>query len=92
MKEGAIKMRSKKSLQLGFITFFLLSFVVYPWDEALGQRQGGYGGWHMGPGMMGGWGMGWFGSIFMLVLGAPKRNVLIMKFKTIPGGTNSKEN
>ena len=22
----------------------------------------------MGPGMMGGWGMGWFGSIFMLVL------------------------
>ncbi len=62
-------MISKKSLQLGFITFFLLSFAVFPWAEALGQWQGGYGGWHMGPGMMGGWGMGWFGSIFMLVLG-----------------------
>lgn len=60
-------MISKKSLQLGFITLFLLSFAVFPWDEALGQWQGGYGGWHMGPGMMGGWGMGWFGSIFMLV-------------------------
>ena len=60
-------MISKKSLQLGFISFFLLSFVILPWNEALGQWQGGYGGWHMGPGMMGGWGMGWFGSIFMLV-------------------------
>jgi len=27
----------------------------------------GYGDWQMGPGMMGGWGMGWFGGIFMLV-------------------------
>ncbi|MGE5254126.1 MAG: SHOCT domain-containing protein [Planctomycetaceae bacterium] len=27
---------------------------------------GGYGGWGMGPGMMGYWGMGWFGMIFML--------------------------
>ena len=32
--------------------------------------QWGGGGWHMGPGMMGGWGMGWFGGIFMLVIWA----------------------
>jgi len=34
--------------------------------------QGGYGGWYgMGPGMMGGWGMGWFGGIFMIVFLRP---------------------
>jgi putative membrane protein len=27
---------------------------------------GGYGGWGMGPGMMGGYGMGWFGGIIMI--------------------------
>jgi len=26
-----------------------------------------YGNWHMGPRMMDGWGMGWFGGIFMIV-------------------------
>lgn len=34
--------------------------------NALAQWSG-YGDWHMGPGMMGGWGMGWFGGIFMIV-------------------------
>ena len=29
-------------------------------------QWGGYGGWHMGPGMMDG-GMGWFGGIFMIL-------------------------
>ena len=28
---------------------------------------GGYGGWGMGSGMMGGYGMGWFGEILMIV-------------------------
>jgi putative membrane protein len=27
----------------------------------------GYGDWSMGPGMMGAWGIGWFGGIFMIV-------------------------
>ena len=31
------------------------------------NQWGGYGGWHMGPEMMGGYGMGWFGGIFMLI-------------------------
>jgi putative membrane protein len=31
------------------------------------SQWGGYEGWHMGPGMMGGWGMGWFGTIFMFI-------------------------
>ncbi len=42
-------------------------FVLVAPHQALAQ-QGGYGGWHMGPGMMGGgWGMGWFGGIFMMI-------------------------
>jgi putative membrane protein len=34
--------------------------------EASAQWRG-YGDWHMGPGMMDGWGMGWFGGIFMII-------------------------
>lgn len=30
-------------------------------------QWGGYGNWHMGPGAMGGWGMGWFGGIFGVI-------------------------
>jgi putative membrane protein len=40
--------------------------ILFLWDQALAQ-PGGYGGWQMGPGMMGNWGMGWFGMIFMIV-------------------------
>jgi putative membrane protein len=43
----------------------LLIFMTYN-DEAFAQ-QGGYGGYHMGSGMMGEWGMGWFGGIFMII-------------------------
>jgi putative membrane protein len=35
-------------------------------SEATAQWRG-YGNWHMGPGTMGGWGMGWFGGIFMII-------------------------
>ena len=44
--------------------FFIVG--LYPIDRAFAQ-QGRYDGWGMGPGMMGGWGMGWFGGIFMVV-------------------------
>ena len=42
--------------------------LIYPAynGEAFAQ-QGGYGGYHMGSGMMGEWGMGWFGGIFMII-------------------------
>jgi len=42
---------------------FMALFYAHP---ALAQ-SGRYGNWHMGPGMMGGWGMGWFGGLFMIV-------------------------
>jgi putative membrane protein len=44
----------------------LLFAFLLPWDQVLAQQEG-YGGWHMGPGMMGNWGMGWFGMIFMII-------------------------
>jgi putative membrane protein len=45
----------------------LLVFLVANGSEAFAQ-YGGYGGYPMGPGMMGGWGGGgWFGGIFMII-------------------------
>ena len=51
-----------------FITGFAMSLFIslFSLEEALAQ-QGGQGGWHMGQGMMGDWGMGWIGIIFMAV-------------------------
>jgi putative membrane protein len=57
-------MEKGRGLSVGLMTTLFTFLSV---DRVLAQQWGGYGGWHMGPGMMGGWGMGWFGSIFMLV-------------------------
>ena len=46
-------------------SFVLVAFVLSPSADALAQR-GQYGGWHMGPDMMGGGALGWFGGIIML--------------------------
>jgi putative membrane protein len=40
--------------------------ILYPLDQALAQQRSN-SGWGMGPGMMGNWGMGWFGMIFMMI-------------------------
>jgi putative membrane protein len=40
--------------------------ILYPLDQALAQQPSS-SGWGMGPGMMGNWGMGWFGMIFMMI-------------------------
>ena len=57
-----------KSLAAIWTTALVCWFALFPSNEAMAQG-GRYGneGWHMGPGMMGGWGMGWFGGIFMIV-------------------------
>jgi putative membrane protein len=36
-------------------------------SDVFAQQRGDYCGWGIGPGMMGGWGMGWFGMIIMIV-------------------------
>ena len=44
----------------------LMVLILSPFSDAMGQG-GPYDGWQMGPGMMGyGWGMSWFGMIFMI--------------------------
>ena len=55
---------SKKLLIFTLLTLF----ISFPLKEAFAQWGRDYGGYSMmGPGMMGGWGMGWFGIIFMLI-------------------------
>jgi putative membrane protein len=44
----------------------LVLMTLFSSDPALAQ-YGNNQGWQMGPGMMGGWGMGWFGGIFMII-------------------------
>jgi putative membrane protein len=52
-----------KSLLLGLTASLPLSLA----SNVFAQQRGDYCGWGMGPDMMGGWGMGWFGMIFMMI-------------------------
>ena len=49
---------------LPFATTFILFLLSFS-GKAFAQGRG-YGNWHMGPGIFGGWGMGGFGGIFMI--------------------------
>jgi putative membrane protein len=59
-------MKLTKTLSLCLRVFMPFFAILLPWSQALAQQRG-YGGWQMGPGMMGNWGMGWFGMIFMII-------------------------
>ena len=59
-------MNIHKLLPTGKITALAICLVLFSSVAALAQ-WGDNQGWHMGPGMMGGWGMGWFGGIFMII-------------------------
>jgi putative membrane protein len=50
------------SFIVGFTSFLSLLLAQ---SESSAQWRGP-GDWPMGPGMMGGWGMGWFGGVFMI--------------------------
>ncbi len=58
-------MKLTKTLSSCFVASILIFVILFPWAQALAQ-PGGSCGWNMGPGMMGNWGMGWFGMIFMI--------------------------
>ena len=51
-----------------FNSVFVLTLLFIPFThgEAFAQWGRRYEGWHMGQGMMGGWGTGWFHGIFMI--------------------------
>jgi len=59
-------MKYIKSLMTGALSAMALSIDLFSSTQALAQ-WGDNRSWHMGPGMMGGWGMGWFGGIFMMI-------------------------
>jgi putative membrane protein len=50
----------------GFLLVLFFLILLNPLNAAQAQ-YGRYGNWGMGPDMMGSWGMGWFGGIFMIV-------------------------
>lgn len=58
-----------KYLLMGLSGFFPLTSGFFSGNQTFVQ-WGGYCGWNMGPGMMGGWGIGWLSMIFMLVFWA----------------------
>ncbi len=59
-------MKSIKSLLTGAAVLAAAFIWIFATNDALAQG-GRYGDWYMGPGMMGAWGMGWFGGVFMIV-------------------------
>jgi putative membrane protein len=59
-------MKPAKIIQPQILMIALALGALCSADPALAQWRD-YQGWHMGPGMMGGWGMGWFGGIFMII-------------------------
>lgn len=58
-------MKVRKMSRVAFAAPFILLLLLNG-SGVLAQWRG-YEGWHMGPGMMNGWGMGWFGGIFVIV-------------------------
>jgi putative membrane protein len=80
-------MKYIKSLTTGSLTAMALSIVFISSTEALAQ-WGDNRGWHTGPGMMGGWGMGWFGGIFMIIFWILVLVALIFLIKWLIQTTN----
>ena len=58
-------MKSKKRLWLCLITSLLILPINFPLNNALAQQRDS--SWGMGHGMMGNWGMGGFGMVFMMI-------------------------
>jgi len=80
-------MKYIKSLATGTISTIALSTIFFSSTEALaGWRENQ--GWNMGPGMMGGWGMGWFGGIFMIIFWVLVLVGLIFLIKWLIQSTN----
>ena len=57
----------KSRLKSGVTGLLAIPVVSSIYSSPALARSGGYGNWHMGPGMMGDWTMGGFGMIFMIL-------------------------
>ena len=80
-------MKHIKSITAGTIAAMVLSLFLLSSTEALAQ-WGDNRGWHMGSGMMGGWGMGWFGGIFMMIFWVLVLVGLVLLIKWLIQSTN----
>jgi putative membrane protein len=60
-------MSSKKAIYISFIIFLILLGPLSFFNYAFAGWEN-YNGWHMGPGMMGGWGMGWIMLLFWILV------------------------
>lgn len=88
--EQKIVMKRINSILFGLLIPFLSVFILAPRADAF-DSPARYGGWHMGPGMMGTWGAGGFGWIFMLVFWALVIAGLICLFRwLIPSKQDAK--
>jgi len=56
-----------KKMLLSFYPLMMFILLLSSADRAMAQPGPGYDRWYMGPGIMGHWGMGWIGGIFMIV-------------------------
>jgi putative membrane protein len=61
-------MSSKKAIYYLNFTIFLLIFGPLANVNVALAGWGNSNGWHMGPGMMGGWGMGWIMLLFWILV------------------------
>ena len=59
-------MRSIKLIPNVFILTLGAFIAIFSSSPAMAQSRR-YEGWHMGSGMMGEWGMGWFGGTIMII-------------------------
>jgi len=84
------KRRLIMKIQNVLLLYFII-LIVSPFYEAMAQSRQ-YGGWQMGPGMMGSdLGMGWFGMIFMLAFWVLVVIVLIFLVKWLIQATSGKK-
>jgi putative membrane protein len=60
-------MSSKKAIYISFIIFLIFLGPLSLFNYAF-AGWGDYNGWHMGPGMIGGWGMGWIMLLFWILV------------------------
>jgi putative membrane protein len=84
-------MNRLKAKGFGFPLALIFLILFHPLNAAQAQ-YGRYGDWHMDPGMMGSWGMGWFGGIFMIVFWILILVGLVFVIRWLIQATGKKEN